>query len=324
MPHNTIVGVLRGGPSSEYDVSLKTGATVLRNLPEPYVPADIFISKDGDWHVAGIARAPERALKGIDVVFNALHGEYGEDGKVQQILEGFAVPYTGSGVLSSALAMNKILAKKTFVNNGIKTPYHMTVRREQMNPSLAREIFMSFPQPSVIKPASGGSSIGVTVAYTIDDLIESLNNAFLYSDSVLIEEYISGREATCGVIDNFREQKIYSLMPTEILDKTNSDIWGYDSKYSQDLHEIRTPGNFSSDEKSQIQAIAKLTHDVLGLRHYSRADFIIHPKRGVYLLEVNTLPGLTETSLFPHALEASGSNLPEFFDHAIQLALNKI
>ena len=322
MSNNTIVGVLRGGPSSEYDVSLKTGASVLRNLPEPYAPADIFISKDGEWHVAGITRAPERALKGIDVVFNALHGEYGEDGKVQQILEEFAVPYTGSGVLSSALAMNKILAKKTFVNNGIKTPYHVTVRREQMNPSLAREIFMSFPQPSVIKPASGGSSIGVTVAHTIDDLVESLNNAFLYSDSVLIEEYISGREATCGVIDNFREQKVYSLMPTEILDKTDSDIWGYDSKYRNDLHEIRTPGNFSSDEKSQIQAIAKLAHDVLGLRHYSRADFIVHPKRGVYLLEVNTLPGLTETSLFPHALEASGSNLSEFFNHAIQLALN--
>ena len=322
MSNNTIVGVLRGGPSSEYDVSLKTGATVLKNLPEPYAPADIFISKEGDWHVAGIARAPERALKGIDVVFNALHGEYGEDGKVQQILEEFAMPYTGSRVLPSALAMNKILAKKVFVNNGIKTPHHVTVKKEQMNPALAREIFMSFPQPAVIKPATGGSSIGITVAYTLEDIAEALNNAFLYADSVLIEEYIKGREAACGVIDRFRGEKVYSLMPTEILDKTNADIWGYDSKYSNDLHEIITPGNFSNEEKRQMQDLAKMVHDTLDLSHYSRTDFIVHPKRGVYVLEVNTLPGLTETSLFPHALVSTGSSLSEFFNHTIQLALN--
>ncbi len=323
MSHQTIVGVLRGGPSSEYDVSLKTGATVLRNLPEHYAPADIFISKEGEWHTTGLVRTPEQALKGIDVVFNALHGEFGEDGKVQKVLDDVSVPYTGSGALASALGMNKALTKKVYAQHGIKTPYSVAIRKEQYGAGTARELFMSFPQPSVIKPVSGGSSIGVTIAYTLGDIEEAIGNAFLYSEVVLVEEFVGGKEASCGVIDGFREQDVYVLMPTEIIDKTNNDIWGYESKYSNDLHEIRTPGDFSVREKGEIQELTRLAHQVLGLRHYSRTDFVVHPKRGVYVLETNTLPGLTETSLFPHALEAGGSSLSEFFDHTLQLALRK-
>lgn len=323
MSHQTVVGVLRGGPSSEYDVSLKTGATVLRNLPEHYAPADIFISKDGEWYVSGVSRSPERSLRDIDVVFNALHGEYGEDGKVQRILEEENVPYTGSGSLASAIGMNKALTKKVCAQSGIKTPHFLVLQKNSITNQTARDVFLSFVQPSVIKPATGGSSIGVTVAYTLGDIEEAIQNALLYSDTILIEEYISGREATCGVIDQFRGMDYYALMPTEIIDKTDSDIWGYESKYSNDLHEIRTPGNFSIQEKGQMQELAIAIHSLLGLRHYSRADFIVHPKRGVYMLEVNTLPGLTDTSLFPHALEAGGSSLSEFFDHTLQLALQK-
>lgn len=293
----------------------------MKNLPEHYTPIDIFISKEGDWHVAGLVKTPEQALRNIGVVFNALHGEFGEDGKVQQILDGIGIPYTGSGALASALGMNKILTKRVFKQHGIKTPYSMVVKKEQMNTDLTRDIFLSFPQPSVIKPAIGGSSLGVTIAHNLDDLTEALQNAFQYADTVLIEEYIRGKEATCGVIDHFREQERYVFMPTEIVDLTGNDIWDYNSKYTNDLHQMITPGNFSIGQKREMQELAKVVHQALDLRHYSRTDFIVHPKRGVYVLEVNTLPGLTETSLFPHGLEASGSSLPEFFDHTINLSL---
>lgn len=323
MPSHTIVGVLRGGPSSEYDVSLKSGATVLKNMPEHYAPADIFIDKKGIWHSTGLERTPEQALKGVDVVFNALHGEYGEDGKVQRVLDEFSVPYTGSRALASAMAMNKVLTKKVYNSHNIKTPYAVIVRKESYTPSVPQDIFSSFPMPAVIKPATGGSSLGITVAYTLPDIEEALQYAFLYSDMVIIEEFIPGKEAACGVINGFRDQEVYALMPTEIVDTTNGDIWGYRSKYDTALHELRTPGDFSHSEKEEFQEIAKEAHDLLDLRHYSRTDFIVHPKRGIYALETNTLPGLTESSLLPHALIASGSDVPEFLDHVLGQALHE-
>lgn len=317
------MGVVRGGPSGEYDVSLKTGASVLRSLnEEEYNPVDIFISKDGEWHLGGVVKDHRNALKGLDVIFNALHGEYGEDGKVQKIFEENNIPYTGTNSFGSAISMNKALTKKALISAGIKTPEYLVIRKGNLDESLLREIFNTFPQPSVIKPINGGSSLGVSIAKTQSDLEEALNEAFKYSDSVLVEEYIQGREATCGVIDSFRESDTYALMPSEIIDHTGSDIWSYDSKYSNYLHEIKCPGNFSREEKHLIQELSKQAHRSLGLRHYSRSDFIIHPRRGIYMLETNTLPGLTNTSLFPHALNACGSNLPEFVKHTISLALS--
>jgi D-alanine-D-alanine ligase len=143
--------------------------------------------------------------------------------------------------------------------------------------------------------------------------------AFQVSPVVMIEEFIKGREATCGVIDNFRGKKTYSLLPVEILKAQNSRFFDYNAKYSGQSREI-CPGNFTEEEKEGIQAISILAHEVLGLSHYSRSDMIIHPKKGIYLLETNTLPGLTSESLFPRSLEAVGCNLPHFLDHLITLA----
>jgi len=315
------VGVLRGGPSSEYEVSLKTGQTVLANLPEKYAPHDIFISKGGDWHVEGVAYDPEDVVKHMDVIFNALHGEYGEDGKVQKFLEHHSVPFTGSGALASSLGMNKILSKKVFKDYGIKTPQYIRVTQEEFSPNLVREIYTGFSQPSVVKPAGLGSSVGVSIIKSLADIAPALELAFTFSPVVIIEEFIKGREATCGVIDEYRGERHHALMPTEIIDKTGSDLWGYESKYSNDLHEIVCPGNFSREEKQAIQEMAIQAHRALGLKHYSRSDFIVHPRRGIYILETNTLPGLTEASLFPQAIKAGGSNMPEFLDHILGLAL---
>jgi D-alanine-D-alanine ligase len=316
----TKVGVLRGGPSSEYDVSLKTGGSVLKNLPEEkYDIRDIFISKDGEWHLRGIPFAPEKILNQVDVVFNAMHGEYGEDGTVQQLLDTFSVPYTGSTAFSSAVGMNKLLTKQGIESYNIDTPEYTIIEASENIERDIFDVFRSFPQPSVIKPIVGGSSVGVTIAHSFDDLRDGVYKALGHCPRVIIEEYIRGREATCGVIERFRGEELHALMPVEIIPPIKSGFFDYNAKYSGCTQEV-CPANFEKVIKEEIQRLAIEAHRALGSRHYSRSDFIISP-RGIYFLEVNTLPGLTEESLLPKSLSAGGTNLPEFLDHLIELAL---
>ena len=317
----TKVAVLRGGPSSEYDVSLKSGTSVLDNLNrEKYEPIDIFVDKNGQWYIGGIQKKPEVALANIDVVWNALHGEYGEDGEVQKILDDIGVPYTGSKHLASALSIDKIKTKKTLANSGVKMAQHLELLKNDTK-SL-NEIFRVTPNPSVVKPVSLGSSIGVTIVRDFFDLQNALEKAFAVTDQIMIEEYIDGREATCGVIENFRGKDLYALPVTEIIPAPEHDFFDYEAKYGGGSKEI-CPSNFSDDTKGELERLAVLVHKTLGLSHYSRSDFIVHPKRGIYFLEVNTLPGLTKESLIPKAIEAVGSSLPEFLDHVITIAINE-
>lgn len=314
------VAVLRGGPSSEYDVSLETGKSVIENLSDNFIPTDVFISKDGIWHVEGVPVKMEKVFQGNDVVFNALHGEFGEDGKLQQILDHSKVKYTGSGALASAIAMNKLLSKKIYEKFKIKTPIYRTVKKGEENEILAMQIFKTFPMPAIIKPASGGSSNGVTLVKTMKEILPALKKALKYSDTALLEEFITGKEATCGVIENFRNHVIYPLPPIEIRKPKESEFFDNDAKYSGKSEEI-CPGNFSEKEKDIIQKAAIEAHKALGLRHYSRSDFIVNPRRGIYILETNTLPGLTKESLMPKALKAVGSSLTQFLDHVIGMAV---
>jgi D-alanine--D-alanine ligase len=318
----TKVGVLRGGPSSEYEVSIKTGDAVLKNMPDHYEPVDIFIDKKGDWYIRGVKHDPQKALRQIDVVFNALHGEYGEDGQLQEFLDKFGIPYTGSGAFASRVAMNKALAKTFVAKEGIKTPKYKIISKNTYSPEVALSIFSSFPLPIVVKPLSLGSSVGVTIAKSLPHLQEAIKNAFFNSEDVLIEEFISGREATCGVLENFSGEEFNALPPIEIISKSASGFFDYDAKYNGQSEEI-CPGRFSAEEMVEIRRMASAVHKILGLRHYSRSDFILHPKRGIFFLEVNTLPGLTEASLVPKAIKASGSSLNALIDHLITLALKK-
>ena len=315
------VGVLRGGPSLEHEVSLKTGETVLRNLPAKYSAKDIFISKAGEWHLDGKPAHHDRIFRQIDVVFNALHGEYGEDGKVQQLLEAFGVPYTGSGAMASALGMNKILARQAFKSAGLKIPFGFDLVLKKELAETAKDIFKKMPPPWVIKYPSGGSSVGVSMARNFDDLEGSLEKVSSFSSKILVEEYIRGREATCGVIDEFRNQKHYALPIVEIIPPAQSDFFSYDAKYGGQTREL-CPSNFDMPTKRAIEAMAITAHNSIGGRHYSRSDFIIS-KRGIYLLEINTLPGLTAESLLPKALNAVGSSHKELLEHLISLALRK-
>ena len=319
--HKTRVAVLRGGPSSEYEVSLKSGETVLKNLPAKYKPIDVFISRAGVWHVGGMEKKPAEALKHVDVVFVALHGQYGEDGKVQRILEHLGIPFTGSKSFASALAMNKHLTKNALghLKDKIKFAMHKVFTRDEIKQKGTHEIFRIIPHPSIVKPLTAGSSVGITIVKTFFDLESALNRALEHSDSVIVEEFIEGREVTCGVVDNFRGQKTYPLFPIEIIPKTS--FYDYHAKYVSDDTTYICPAKFDESVRQTIQEASKMIHESMGLRHYSRSDFIVHPKRGVYFLEVNTLPGMTSHSLIPKANDAGGFPLSEFFDHVLTLAV---
>ncbi len=318
------VGILRGGIGHEYEVSLKTGASVMKNLPaHKYQPVDILITRDGAWHLNGKEVSPEQAIRGVDVVFNALHGQFGEDGQVQQILEAVRSPYTGSGVVASALGMDKHKTKEIFKKAGFKVPNGVVVKRDYQTDveAIAYDAFQKIAPPWIIKPVGSGSSIGLYLARTFPELIQALEACFGVSDRVIVEEYIKGKEATCGVVENFRNQDHYSLLPIEIVTTPDKKLFDYEAKYGGETSEI-CPGRFTHEEKAELERLAAEIHKVLGLRHYSRSDFIVTPK-GIYVLEVNTLPGMTEESLIPKSLKAAGIPYDHFLDHIITLALNK-
>jgi len=315
------VAVLRGGPSVEHAVSMKTGAGVLAALKASgVITKDITITKTGQWLCEGFVRKPEDTLCGIDVVFIALHGAYGEDGTVQRILERLSIPYTGSSAYASAIAMNKELTKNQLQAFGVKTPKHLRVKREQTtNPfATAIEIGALFGSRYIVKPTSGGSSIGTQIAHNVPELGTVLRDLLAENEDLLVEEYIEGKEATVGILENYRDQAVYVLPVIEIVPPTSSGFFAADVKYSGVTEEI-CPGRFKKEEKEELSRIAKLVHQEIGLRHYSRSDFILG-NDGIYFLEVNTLPGLTEESLFPKSIAAVGGSYNELVNHLITLA----
>ena len=317
----TVVGVLRGGPSSEYEVSLKSGANVLAMLSqEKYEPVDIFIDRTGQWHLHGAPVLPERALRNIDVAFNIVHGEYGEDGQLQRILEAFNIPYTGPNASTAALAFNKHRTKEVASSLGVQVAHGVLIDSTKITDlhKTALNIFRAMPHPMIVKPVVGGSSLGVTKVEHFDALPFALERAFAVAPQALVEEFISGREATVGVIDDFRGEKIYALMPVQIELPTGSPFYDYQAKYGGESR-FHAPGYFSSAEKHQLQHAAKAVHQGLGLRHASRSDFIVG-KRGVHFLETETSIDLGPDTEMTFALQAVGASVPHFLDHIINLA----
>lgn len=316
------VAVLRGGTSSEYGVSMQTGAGVLKALADtPTVTKDIIVSKNGEWLLHGFVKSPEQVLSDVDVVFIALHGSYGEDGTVQRILERLSIPYTGSGSYASAIAMNKVLTKEHLKKSSesILMAPHMKLTRGGISNLVqtVASITSLFGPEYVIKPISGGSSIG-TVMCDQSTLYRTLSAALENYEEVIVEKRIHGKEATVGILEGFRDELYYQLPAIEIVPPARSSFFSEDVKYSGETDEI-CPGRFSYEEKQALQRVAKDVHTILGLKQYSRSDFMV-AQDGVYFLEVNTLPGLTSQSLFPKSMEAVGSSYKELVLHLLATA----
>lgn len=317
----TIVGVLRGGTSSEYDLSLKSGAAILDSFPESDFDArDIFIDKRGMWHSRGMPATPAQALAQVDVVLSGLHGGIGEDGTVQRIIESLGLPYAGSDARGSALALNKIRAAQLLQHAGITMPRSAGfVAREGMDTAeMSRRIFAEFGPPYVVKPAIEGASHGIEMAATIVELPRVLANSLDRFGSALVEEYVLGEEASVGLIEDFRSEELYALPPAHIILPDEAKILHYTHHLSGG-HQHIVPSDFEHKDKQLLIEAAKQAHRALGLSDFSRSDFIV-TKRGPYLLEVNSLPGLHEHASLPHMLESVGSSVKDFVAHAVGLS----
>lgn len=313
---------MRGGPSVEYDISMQTGAGVINALLDAgFTVKDIIVSKTGQWLCNGFVKTPEQSLVDTDVVFIALHGAYGEDGTVQRILERHAIAYTGSKSFASAIAMNKVLTKDFLKEktDRIKMAPHLKLTKSGVSHigKIAQSIRELFGPDYIIKPVSGGSSIG-TMMTNASSLESALKNALEQNEEIVVEQRIFGKEATVGILEGFRDQTFYQLPVIEIVPPAHASYFSADVKYTGQTEEI-CPGRFSDEERDELLEIAKMVHQLLELRQYSRSDFIVADD-GVYFLEVNTLPGLTPHSLFPKAMEAVGSSYKDLVTHLVSTA----
>ena len=295
------IGVLMGGMSSERNISLKTGGLAAASLiKKGYNIVTIDAGKD----------LPERLIDdGIEVAFIALHGRYGEDGCVQGLLEVMGIPYTGSGVSASTICMDKLLTKKILEHHGISTPKFSGCRKgEGVEPPPMR-------YPFVVKPCREGSTIGVSIVSGKEGVSTALEDAFRYGDTVIIEEYIPGVEVTAGIIDD-KPLPLVEIVPRE-------GFYDYNTKTTGGMAEYIVPARLSHSITKDIQAIALETHRVLGCCYVSRVDFRVDPAGYPYVLEVNTIPGMTETSLLPMAAKEAGISYDELVEMILSSAFMK-
>lgn len=329
------VGVLRGGSDERYKASIDNGANILKCLRESllsqkYNAVDIFIDEEGVWHINGIPVTMDKVKEKVDLVINALLGKYAESGEIQKILEEYKIPYASSDSKASFVSQNKFLTKEEFKKLGIKTPnfiHFQSLKESNTDKNTyslikARTVWEKMSPPWIIKPVTNGASVGVVLCKTFNELTNAIQKIAEIEDEILVEEFIQGKEATVGVINNFRGKEVYTLPPVEIRLTDGASI--LDSKQkSERLAKMVCPGSFTHEEKEEMERIAGNLHRHFKLEFYSKIDFIVHPRKGVYALEINTQSEFMEKSQIPEALEAVGSNLKELIEHLIKEALVK-
>lgn len=282
------IGVLMGGLSAEREVSLKSGAAVLKSLvAQGFDAVGIDAGRD----------LPARLVaERVQVAFIALHGRFGEDGSVQGLLEMMGIPYTGSGVLSSALAINKVFSKELFRAAGLTVaPYEVLRRGER--PSGTIEL------PAVVKPSREGSSVGVSIVKEMAQLEPALEAAFSYDDEILVERFIKGREVQVGILDG------RALGAIEIVPK--NEFYDFEAKYTAGMAEHILPARLPAAVYRDVLKAGETAHASLACHCYSRVDFLVTEAGECYLLEVNTLPGMTDLSLLPEIAKGAGIDFPE-------------
>lgn len=298
------IGVLMGGLSAEREVSLKSGAAVYKALlASGYDAVAIDVGRD----LAG-----RLVAEGVEVAFICLHGRYGEDGAVQGLLELLGIPYTGSGVLASALAMDKIFAKKIFAASGMTiTPY--VVFRQGEAATVAA---LPFSLPVVVKPSREGSSVGVSIVKTAETLQAAMDAAFRYDREILVEQYVKGREIQVGILDG------RAIGAIEIVPK--NEFYDFEAKYTDGMATHILPAPLPPAQYAALLKAGEQAHGCLGCSGYSRVDFIVTPAGGAYVLEVNTLPGMTALSLLPEIAQGAGIGFAELVERILLSAALKI
>ena len=311
MQHKKI-GVVMGGPSAEREVSLNTGAAIVNALREK------------NYDVVGIDLDPPHFVEqlrenGIEVVFNAIHGLFGEDGRLQGALELLGIPYTGSGVLASAVAMDKGISKRLFVSADIPTPRYQLLKRDLgMGAGVQQVILDEFEPPFVIKPSTQGSTIGLTIVQEVEELPAALEKAFTYDSEVLVEEFIDGSELTVGILGGKTPE---ALPVIEIV--PYSGVYDYHAKYTKGATEYFVPARIAAETARLTKEVALAAFQTLGCSGVARVDVRLDPSGHPYVLEVNTIPGMTETSLVPKAAAAAGISFPDLCERILLMTLER-
>lgn len=294
------IAVLCGGPSSEREVSLRSGSGVANALRLLGVDAFEIDVRDDKF----------RLPVGTELAFNALHGAFGEDGAIQAILEEKGIPFTGEGEIGSRLAFDKIESKKRFIECGVPTAPYVTVCKGEI-PALSL--------PYVVKVPCQGSSVGVYLVKTMNERDAALEKAFALADTILVEAFVSGRELTVGVLGE-------NVLPI-IEIRPRGGFYSYENKYTWTNRggaaEHECPARLNRNEKAMVEAAALAAHRALDLEIYSRVDVILDADRGPQVLEVNTIPGMTETSLLPEAAAAAGISMAQLCEFIVQLSLER-
>jgi D-alanine-D-alanine ligase len=295
---NDKVAVLMGGPSAEREVSLRSGAAVSAGLRRAG-----WRVTDVDIHGPDFVLEPDTA-----VAFLALHGTFGEDGTLQRLLEERGVAYTGCGVQASHDCFDKAVSKRLFEAAGVPT-----ARYEVLTANGSHRV--TLPLPVVVKAACQGSSVGVIIVREAGALDAALAEAFRYGEHVVVEEFIAGRETTVGILGET------ALPVVEVRPKTG--VYDYASKYTKGATEYEVPARLSEAVTREMQAVALKAFRAAGCRDYSRIDFLLDHEERPYVLEINTLPGMTETSLLPKAANAAGISFEELCSRMVRMALER-
>ena len=307
--------VVCGGTSSERAISLRSGRAVLEALHAyGYENAGLFDLREDNMGEILFARP--------DAVFLCLHGKGGEDGRIQGFLDLAGIPYTGSGVESSAVCMNKILTKQVLLSMGLPTARFTLVRKERMAKegvaAIADELIATLGLPMVLKAPCEGSSIGVIIVREKRDLSRAVLEIFSYDDRLLAEEFLSGTEITLPILGN---GELMVLPDVEIT--SEREFYDYTAKYTKGMCHHIIPARISDEERKQVREIGREAYKVLGCRGLARIDFIIDERKGPMVIEINTLPGMTEMSLFPDSARAMGIEFPELCHHILSLCLEE-
>lgn len=302
------IGVLAGGTSAEREVSLKSGNAIYNALLNLGYDA-VFIDVSDNI-------CEDLKKENIEIAFLALHGGHGENGAIQGLLEVMGIPYTGSGVLSSALAMDKEASKKIFIYHNIPVAPFVVVNREQLgeriNPQLITAV-VDFPLPWVVKPVAEGSSIGVNIVKAGEDIDNAVQSAFSYGRKIIIEEYISGKEIQIGVLG----QTV--LGGVEV--RPSKEFYSYEAKYTPGLTQYILPPEIDDYAYETLKDVALKAHNALGCKGATRVDFILDESNEPYILEVNTIPGMTETSLLPKIAKLTGLEFPDLIEEILKQTL---
>lgn len=325
------VVVLMGGMSAEYEVSMRSGAQVAAHLDRDfYSVTPVEITREGEWVFPGkdreyldIAEAVPR-LRALhpDCVFIALHGPYGEDGRMQGMLDLMGIPYTGSGCAASGLAMDKVRAKAVAQHGGIKVAEQIVFTRYEWDTNRAgvtKHVESTLGFPCVIKNPTQGSSLGMAIPQTAVEFEAAVPEVMHFGGTILAERYLNGLELTCGVLDLDEETGAFALPVTEIR-PVKAKFFDYTAKYTPGATKEITPAQIDDALRDHVQAMSVRAHELMGCRGFSRSDMIVSDSE-VYWLEVNTIPGLTETSLIPQMAAAAGISFSELVGKLVEAAV---